>query len=197
MKRLDHAWLGNPHDRAVGRSHRGGHPDELAGEAAFATKISGFEERNHRFLPLGGNDTELHLSVLDVKDGVRWGALGKDVLPLAIGRDRHSAIERRHECAGIEWLLRLSPAHRNTCLPAERANWGRGSGFTHIGSSASRPWPRKLIIAKGKNHWPGTRGIMRIIDKKVHKPHRGPLQFLRSCYLKHRGQPPREATLQS
>ncbi len=53
---------------------------------------------------------------------VRWGALGKDGFPLAIGRDRHSAIKRRHECAGIEWLLCLFLAHRNTCLPAERAN---------------------------------------------------------------------------
>ena len=147
MKCLDHARLGNPHDCAIGRSHRGGHPDELAGEAAFATKIPGFEERNHRFLALGGNDAELHLSVLDVKDGVRWGALGKDGLPLAIGRDRHAAIKRRHECAGIEWLLCLLLAHRNTCLPAERANWVAGaaspkSGFPEQGPSRYRYFPR-------------------------------------------------------
>ena len=103
----------------------------MAGKAAFATKIAGFEERNHRFLPLGGNDAELHLSVLDVKDGVRWSALRKDVLPLAIGRDRHSAIERSHECAGIEWLLRLSPAHGSTCLLAEMSELGPRGGFTH------------------------------------------------------------------
>ena len=64
----------------------------MAGKAAFATKIPGFQERNHRFLPLGGNDAELHLSVLDKKDGVRCSALGKDDLPLAISRDRHAAI---------------------------------------------------------------------------------------------------------
>jgi hypothetical protein len=94
----------------------------LAGKAAFATKVPGFQERDHRFLSLGRNDAEFHLSILDVKDGVRCSALGKDDLPLAIGRDRHAAIERRHECAGIEWLLCLLLAHRNTCLPAERAN---------------------------------------------------------------------------
>src|SRR6188472_4829208 len=67
------------------------------------TKITGFEECDHCFLSLVGNDAELHLSVLDVKDGIRRGALGKDDLPLAIGRDRHAAIERSHECTGIEW----------------------------------------------------------------------------------------------
>ena len=89
----------------------------MAGKAAFATKVPGFQERNHRFLPLVGNDAELHLSVLDVKDGIRRGALGKDDLPLAIGRDRHSAIKRRHECAGIKWLWCLLLAHRNTFAP--------------------------------------------------------------------------------
>jgi hypothetical protein len=38
--------------------------------------------------------------------------LGKDDLPLAIGRDRHAAIERSHECTGIEWL-------RTCCLLME------------------------------------------------------------------------------
>jgi hypothetical protein len=53
----------------------------MAGNAAFATKIPGFQERDHRFLPLGGNDAELHLSVLNIKDGVRCSALGKDDCP--------------------------------------------------------------------------------------------------------------------
>jgi hypothetical protein len=106
----------------------------LAGKATFATKITGFEECDHRFLSLVGYDAELHLSVLDVKDGVGWGALGKDELPLAIGRGGHSAIKRRHESAGIKWLLCLLFAHRDTCLPAERGHWVAGglqpnSGF--------------------------------------------------------------------
>src|SRR5689334_8617527 len=147
MKCLDHAWLGNPNDCALGRSDRRGHPNELAGKATFATKITGFEECDHRFLSLVGYDAELHLSVLDIKHGVGWRALGKDDLPLAIGRGRHSTIERRHECAGIKWLLCLLFAHRNSCLPFERGALDCSAGFlpspprweSNMGRAESKP----------------------------------------------------------
>ena len=55
----------------------------LPGKTSFAEKITGSYDRNHRLLALLGNDGELRLALLDVKDRVRRVSLGEDNLILA------------------------------------------------------------------------------------------------------------------
>ncbi len=50
----------------------------------FAEKVTGAEDCNDGFLAVLGNDGELHLALLDIKNGVRDVALRKDNLALLI-----------------------------------------------------------------------------------------------------------------
>jgi hypothetical protein len=50
----------------------------MAVQTSFAKKMTWFQECNHRFLALVGNDSELDLALLDVKNRVRDLSLRED-----------------------------------------------------------------------------------------------------------------------
>src|SRR6266849_8236795 len=56
----------------------------MAIEASFAKKVTRSEDCNDRFLALLGNDGELDLALLDVKNRVRYLSLRKNNLILPI-----------------------------------------------------------------------------------------------------------------
>ena len=84
---VGHRCLLNPHQRAVGE--RRGRRDalRLPGQASLPKEGLSPEEGNHRFFAPRGDNGELHLSALDVEDGVGDIALHKDRAVLSVGRD--------------------------------------------------------------------------------------------------------------
>jgi len=69
--------------------HRGGrrHAAFLTREAALAAKITLAQDRDHGFLAMFGQDSDLDLALLDEEHAVRNLALHEDRLPDVIGRD--------------------------------------------------------------------------------------------------------------
>src|SRR4249920_583309 len=56
----------------------------MAIQTSFTEKVAGSQDCNHRFLALLGNDSELDLALLDVKNRVRDLSLRKNNLILSI-----------------------------------------------------------------------------------------------------------------
>src|SRR6185503_21363271 len=57
-----------------------GHVQWLAGKARLADELAGVQDRDHSLLALVGYDSELHLSLKEVKDSIGRIALSKDIL---------------------------------------------------------------------------------------------------------------------
>src|SRR4029434_3844416 len=93
----------NSKDRALGQRGRRGHANRLSREASFTKEISAPQDGDDRFLPARGEDRQLHLALLNVKNRVRGTALREDggFLSIVLGdsppslREVHPEIERR------------------------------------------------------------------------------------------------------
>jgi len=68
----------------------------VAIQTSLSKKVTGFQDCNHYFLALHGNDSEFDLALLDVKDGVRRLPLRENDLIVPIGGYRSS--EGRFGC---------------------------------------------------------------------------------------------------
>jgi len=74
----------------------------MAIQTSFAKELTGSQDCDYRFLALLGNDSELDLALLDVKNGVRDLSLGKDNLILPISRYRLAPTHLGEKYLGIK-----------------------------------------------------------------------------------------------
>jgi hypothetical protein len=98
----EHRGLLNAHQGAVGERRGRGHAQRLPGQTALAKKRLGREERDHRFLALGRDNGELHLSLLDIEHRVGRLALRKDRVLLLAGHERSASADFSKERLRIE-----------------------------------------------------------------------------------------------
>src|SRR5947208_6669541 len=84
MKHAKNRVLLDPHDLALRQRRGARHAPGLCGQASFAAKFIGPEDCNHGLLAVLGNDGELDLAFLDVKNAIRDVPLREDFLILAI-----------------------------------------------------------------------------------------------------------------
>jgi hypothetical protein len=85
----------------------------MAIQTSFAEKLAWFQDGDHRFLALLGNDGELDLPLLDVKNGVGDLPLRENNLILPVFRYRFSLAHLGEKPFGIEG--ELSFAFHNGC----------------------------------------------------------------------------------
>src|SRR5712692_9693040 len=119
----------------------------MAIEASFAKKMTGSQNCNDRFLALLGNDGELDLALLDVKNRVRDLSLRKNNLILAIFGYRFSLT---HLGKKYLWIKRGSsslphkalPFSFSQGLPFPPTKAGRGGGIVAI---PMREWKLRLV----------------------------------------------------
>src|SRR5450432_1386680 len=113
----DHGGLGDACNPGSDDRRAGGHPHRMAIEASFAKELTGPEDADDRFLPLLGNDGELDLALLDVKDRVRGVTLRKnDFILLEFGYRFSLA----HLGKKFPWIKRspgFSPQNAHGCSP--------------------------------------------------------------------------------
>src|SRR6202162_418582 len=74
----------------------------MAIETSFAEKLTWFQDGDHRFLALLGNDGELDLALLDVKNRVRDLSLRENNLILPVFGYRFSLAHLGEKPFGIE-----------------------------------------------------------------------------------------------
>ena len=84
MKGSNHGCLLYASKHAFNDRPRRRDAQRMAIETSFAKKVTGFQDCNHRFLALLGNDSELDLALLDVENCVRDLPLRKNDLILSI-----------------------------------------------------------------------------------------------------------------
>src|ERR1700731_4054666 len=99
----------------------------MAIETSFAEKLTWFQDGDHRFLALLGNDRELDLALLDVKDRVRDLSLRKNNLILSIFGYRFSLAHLGEKYFGIKRGFNslphkgsLSLSHKGGPFPRQR-----------------------------------------------------------------------------
>ena len=102
LDHFDNRRLFQPRDDGIRQCLDGRDPQRLPGQAAFAEKIVRSEDRDDRFLALRGDDGELHLALLKVKNRVRRVALRKNDLVLAIFSDLAAVADLGEKHFGIE-----------------------------------------------------------------------------------------------
>src|SRR6266446_5513666 len=77
----------------------------MAIQTSFAKKMTWSQDCNHRFLALLGNDRELDLALLDVKNRVRELSLRENNLILPVFGDGFPPTHLGEKCFGIERQL--------------------------------------------------------------------------------------------
>jgi hypothetical protein len=85
----------------------------LAGQASLTEEVTFSVQGNDCFLARFGDDADLDLAFLNVKDGVRRVALREDFLILAIGRYGSPAVRSAQERIHVEWLFFLFRSSQN------------------------------------------------------------------------------------
>src|SRR5580700_255052 len=125
---------GGDHGRLLQASNHGfieracrGDAQRMAIQTPFAEKLTWSQDRNHRFLALLGNDSELDLALLDVKNRVRDLSLRKNNLILSIFGYRFSFAHLGEKCFGIKRGFNslphkgsLSLSHKGGPFPRQR-----------------------------------------------------------------------------
>src|SRR5580658_6389768 len=124
----NHCRLGDAGDQALIDRGSGCDAQRMAIETSFAEKMARPQDAHDRFLASLGNDGELDLAFLDVKDRVRDVALRKNNLTRPIIGNGSSAVYSREKRFGIERDLlfashgwRLFFAERFRCMCAAGA----------------------------------------------------------------------------
>src|ERR1700726_5360989 len=110
----------------------------MAIQTSFTEKVAGSEDCNHRFLALLGNDSELDLALLDVKNRVRDLSLRKNNFILSIFGYRFSLAHLGEKYFGIKRGFNSLPhkgslflSHKGRPFP-RRKKAGRGGGIIAI-----------------------------------------------------------------
>src|SRR5688572_28160200 len=112
----DHGCFIQPHDRGVHHRGDGRNASRLCHEAALAEESIRTKNCDDSLLALRGNDRDLDLALLDVKDSVGRLPLGEDRLVFAVLNDAASLANFGEKSFRIEWWGRLD-CH-GTGLPA-------------------------------------------------------------------------------
>jgi hypothetical protein len=92
----------------------------MAIQTSFAKKVTWSQDGNHRFLALLGNDSELDLALLDVKNRVRDLSLRENNLILSIFGYRFSLAHLGEKFFGIERGLTSLPHKDSLVLPRQK-----------------------------------------------------------------------------
>src|SRR5436190_19009251 len=92
----------------------------MAIQTSFAEKVTWSQDGNHRFLALLGNDRELDLALLDVKNRVRDLSLRKNNLILSIFGYRFSFAHLGEKYLGIKRGFNSLPQKGSLFLSHER-----------------------------------------------------------------------------
>jgi hypothetical protein len=126
MERGDHGRLCYASNHAF--SHRGArcNAQNVAIQAAFAKKISRSQNGDYGFPSLLGNNRDLELSLLEVKDRVRDVALREDDLILLVFGYRLSVADLGEEPLGVERCLAI--LSHSSSLDVLRASRMRDTG---------------------------------------------------------------------
>src|SRR6266480_5001614 len=103
----------------------------MAIQTSFAKKVTGPQHCNDRFLALLGNDGELDLALLDVKNRVRDLSLRKNNLILPIFGYRFSLAHLGEKFFGIERGLNSLP-HKGSLFLLARAALSPDEGRASI-----------------------------------------------------------------
>src|SRR5690348_13395991 len=82
MKQLPHRIFGDRRDQALFHRHRCRDPQGMAVEASFTKELSGFQDSDHGFLALLGDNENLDRSLLNIENCIRDVALRKHDLVL-------------------------------------------------------------------------------------------------------------------
>jgi len=100
----DHCFFFKSKEGAVRYRGRRGHAKRLSRETSFTEEISTPQDCDDRFLPAIGEDRQLHLAILNVKDRVGGTALREDrgFLSIVLGGSAPGLCKIRRE---IEWRV--------------------------------------------------------------------------------------------
>ena len=112
MNGSDHSCLFQASKHAFIDRSRRGDAQRMAIQTPFAEKLAWSQDRNHRFLALLGDDSELDLALLDVEDRVRHLSLRKNNLIPPIFGYRFSLAHLGEKRFGIERCLASLPQKR-------------------------------------------------------------------------------------
>jgi hypothetical protein len=109
----------------------------MAIQTSFAKKVTWFQDCNDRFLALLGNDSELDLALLDVKNRVRNISLRENNLIIPVFGYRFSLAHLGEKYFGIKRGFNSLPhkgslfrSHKGRPFPRTKA--GRGGGIIAI-----------------------------------------------------------------
>src|SRR5277367_1034323 len=91
----------------------------MAVHAAFAEEMSGLQDRDDGFLTLFGQDSELDLAFLNVKNGLRDIALFEDFLVLVKVEYRFPIADFGEKDLGVKYVLGWF-AHKGLLWPGRR-----------------------------------------------------------------------------
>src|SRR4030095_14351947 len=102
----DHCLFLKSKNGALGHRGRRRHAKRLSRQASFTKEISASQDRDNRFLPATGEDRQLHLALLNVKDRVGGTALREDgsFLSVILGGSPAGLRKVRPE---VEWRVFL------------------------------------------------------------------------------------------
>src|SRR5205823_13673980 len=101
----------------------------MAIQTSFAEKVTWSQDCNHRFLALLGNDGELDLALLDVKNRVRDLSLRKNNLILPIFGYRFSLAHLGEKFFGIKRGFNSLP-HKGSPFSSDRKSVRVGKEFS-------------------------------------------------------------------
>src|ERR1700694_3091238 len=121
MNSSDHSCLFQASKHAFIDRSRGGDTQRMAIQASFAKKLTWSQDRNHRFLALLGDDSELDLALLDVENRVRDLSLRKNNLIPPIFGYRFSLAHLGEKRFGIERCLASLPQKRSLLFRSKSA----------------------------------------------------------------------------
>jgi hypothetical protein len=98
----DHGRFLDASDHAFIDRYRCCDAQRMAIQTSLAKKVAGSEHCHYRFLALLGNDSELDLALLDVKNRIRYLSLRKYNLLLPVFRYRFSLPDLGEKYLGIK-----------------------------------------------------------------------------------------------
>jgi len=98
-----HGGLIHSGDDGILQGPGGRNAPRPSGQTTLADEISGFEERDDRFLTLIGDNRDFDPAFSNVEDGIRGVALGEDDLTLPVLGDGDSAIHLGEKCRRVEF----------------------------------------------------------------------------------------------
>src|SRR5881394_1305993 len=119
----------------------------MAIQTSFAEKVTWSQDCNHRFLALLGNDGELDLALLDVKNRVRDLSLRKNNLILPIFGYRFSLAHLGEKFFGIKRGFNSLP-HKGSLFLLARASLSPDEGRARRGDYSDSTAQMKIRLVR-------------------------------------------------